>query len=176
MATMVTQTSLNVISTLPVLFLIVLCPLKYSYTLLFSAEVHVQHDELCSTEHHYLLSQTPFWWRMLENIFERCEILLRVHALKQIVRSSFRFTVHKELSENVNHETRRNVFATATVYIAITNILHRSCNFWKTEINTSSVFLLSEFRRTVFQNLQVCHLLTYLLTYSMEQGPSWEAS
>lgn len=71
--------------------------------------------------------------------------------------SSLRFTVHRKLSENVNHETHGNVFTTTTVHIAITNILHGSCNVWKTEINTSSVFLLSEFRRTVFQNVQVCH-------------------
>ena len=44
-----------VISTLPVLFLIVLWPLKYSYTLLFSADVHVQ---LCSTDGHSLHNQT----------------------------------------------------------------------------------------------------------------------
>jgi len=66
--------------------------------------------------------------------------------------------VHGKLSENVNHKKKnRNVFTTTTVYIAISNILHGSCNFWKTEINTSSVFLLSEFSRTAFQNLQVCH-------------------
>ena len=66
-----------IISTLPVLFHIVLWTLKYSHTLLFSADVPVQ---LCSTDGKSLHYQTPIWYRLLGSVYENSGFPLRVHV------------------------------------------------------------------------------------------------